>query len=163
MITRRADRSPGTAGCPSGGSRGLSLPPGCGDLKTRIAPNAQLQEYGAYSECLTGLENKVIDALTTDDSILAGTPRSPSSRASSLIGLGSRSWQGDCLIVLGLLTDAPGVEQQTSSFNAVIRDREATRRDAGQHFRYVEPPHLDAADLPDQLHPNDNGYAKTVP
>jgi len=42
------------------------------NVKTRIAPNAQLQQYGGYSECLTGLENKVIDALTTDDSILAG-------------------------------------------------------------------------------------------
>ncbi|GAA0666427.1 glutamate ABC transporter substrate-binding protein [Kitasatospora atroaurantiaca] len=42
------------------------------NVKTKLAPNAQLQEYGGYSECLTGLENKVIDALTTDDSILAG-------------------------------------------------------------------------------------------
>ncbi|MFG2596032.1 glutamate ABC transporter substrate-binding protein [Streptomyces sp. NPDC048462] len=37
-----------------------------------LAPKAQLQEYGGYSECLTGLENKAVDALTTDDSILAG-------------------------------------------------------------------------------------------
>ncbi|WP_406091820.1 glutamate ABC transporter substrate-binding protein [Streptomyces sp. NBC_01013] len=37
-----------------------------------LAPKAQLQEFGGYSECLTGLENKVVDALTTDDSILAG-------------------------------------------------------------------------------------------
>ncbi|MFD5426106.1 glutamate ABC transporter substrate-binding protein [Streptomyces sp. NPDC127084] len=42
------------------------------NIKTRIAPQAQLQEYGGYSECLTGLENKAVDALTTDDSILAG-------------------------------------------------------------------------------------------
>ncbi|MGA5822813.1 glutamate ABC transporter substrate-binding protein [Kitasatospora sp. NPDC094028] len=42
------------------------------NVKTKIAPNAQLQEYGGYSECLTGLENKAVDALTTDDSILAG-------------------------------------------------------------------------------------------
>ncbi|MEN8654454.1 glutamate ABC transporter substrate-binding protein [Streptomyces sp. 21So2-11] len=42
------------------------------NVKTKLAPKAQLQEYGGYSECLTGLENKVIDALTTDDSILAG-------------------------------------------------------------------------------------------
>ncbi|MFD0573831.1 glutamate ABC transporter substrate-binding protein [Kitasatospora gansuensis] len=42
------------------------------NVKTKIAPNAQLQQYGGYSECLTGLENKVVDALTTDDSILAG-------------------------------------------------------------------------------------------
>ncbi|MFE7779103.1 glutamate ABC transporter substrate-binding protein [Streptomyces sp. NPDC057445] len=42
------------------------------NVKEKIAPNAQLQNYGGYSQCLTGLENKVIDALTTDDSILAG-------------------------------------------------------------------------------------------
>ncbi|MBT2394510.1 glutamate ABC transporter substrate-binding protein [Streptomyces sp. ISL-100] len=42
------------------------------NIKEKIAPQAQLQEYGGYSECLTGLENEVIDALTTDDAILAG-------------------------------------------------------------------------------------------
>lgn len=42
------------------------------NVKKELAPKAQLQTYGGYSECLTGLENKVIDALTTDDSILAG-------------------------------------------------------------------------------------------
>lgn len=42
------------------------------NVKEKLAPQAQLQEYGGYSECLTGLENKAVDALTTDDSILAG-------------------------------------------------------------------------------------------
>ncbi|MCM2411293.1 glutamate ABC transporter substrate-binding protein [Streptomyces sp. RKAG290] len=42
------------------------------NVKDTLAPKAQLQEYGGYSECLTGLENKAVDALTTDDSILAG-------------------------------------------------------------------------------------------
>lgn len=42
------------------------------NVKKELAPKAQLQEYGGYSECLTGVENKAIDALTTDDSILAG-------------------------------------------------------------------------------------------
>ncbi|MEV5604520.1 glutamate ABC transporter substrate-binding protein [Streptomyces sp. NPDC052299] len=42
------------------------------NIKDKLAPKAQLQEYGGYSECLTGLENKAVDALTTDDSILAG-------------------------------------------------------------------------------------------
>ncbi|MFF2009883.1 glutamate ABC transporter substrate-binding protein [Streptomyces sp. NPDC058195] len=42
------------------------------NVKDKLAPKADLQTYGGYSECLTGLENKVIDALTTDDSILAG-------------------------------------------------------------------------------------------
>ncbi|MDT9687177.1 glutamate ABC transporter substrate-binding protein [Streptomyces sp. P9(2023)] len=47
------------------------------NVKERIAPDAQLQEYGGYSECLTGLENGVIDALTTDDAILAGYASQP--------------------------------------------------------------------------------------
>ncbi|MFH8759586.1 glutamate ABC transporter substrate-binding protein [Streptomyces atroolivaceus] len=42
------------------------------NVKEKLAPKAQLQNYGGYSECLTGLENKAVDALTTDDSILAG-------------------------------------------------------------------------------------------
>ncbi|MFJ6632924.1 glutamate ABC transporter substrate-binding protein [Streptomyces sp. NPDC091376] len=42
------------------------------NVRTKLAPQAQLQEFGGYSECLTGLENKTVDALTTDDSILAG-------------------------------------------------------------------------------------------
>lgn len=42
------------------------------NVKEEIAPKAQLKEYGGYSECLTGLENKAVDAITTDDTILAG-------------------------------------------------------------------------------------------
>jgi glutamate transport system substrate-binding protein len=42
------------------------------NVKDKLAPKAQLQKYPTYSACLTGLQNKVIDALTTDDSILAG-------------------------------------------------------------------------------------------
>ncbi|WP_151477619.1 glutamate ABC transporter substrate-binding protein [Streptomyces albicerus] len=42
------------------------------NVKEKLAPKAQLQEYPTYSACLTGVQNKAIDALTTDDSILAG-------------------------------------------------------------------------------------------
>lgn len=42
------------------------------NVRDDFAKKAQLQEVGGYSECLTGLENGTIDALTTDDSILAG-------------------------------------------------------------------------------------------
>ncbi|MEH0418054.1 glutamate ABC transporter substrate-binding protein [Streptomyces sp. B21-083] len=37
-----------------------------------IAPRAQLKEYGGYSECIAGLQSGAVDAVTTDDSILAG-------------------------------------------------------------------------------------------
>ncbi|MFF5564168.1 glutamate ABC transporter substrate-binding protein [Streptomyces sp. NPDC012623] len=42
------------------------------NIKDKLAPKADLLSVGGYSECLTGLENKAVDALTTDDSILAG-------------------------------------------------------------------------------------------
>ena len=42
------------------------------NVKSEIAPKAQLRQYGTYSECLNGLLSGAVDALTTDDSILAG-------------------------------------------------------------------------------------------
>ncbi|MCA2200961.1 glutamate ABC transporter substrate-binding protein [Streptomyces griseoincarnatus] len=42
------------------------------NVKEKLAPKAQLQPYPAYSACLPGLQNGAVDALTTDDSILAG-------------------------------------------------------------------------------------------
>ncbi|GGN71938.1 glutamate-binding protein [Streptomyces albiflavescens] len=42
------------------------------NVKDKLAPKANLQQYPTYSACLTGLQNGAIDALTTDDSILAG-------------------------------------------------------------------------------------------
>ncbi|GAA0916951.1 glutamate ABC transporter substrate-binding protein [Streptomyces thermoalcalitolerans] len=42
------------------------------NIKNKLAPKANLQNYPTYSACLGGLQNKAIDALTTDDSILAG-------------------------------------------------------------------------------------------
>ncbi|KIF67539.1 glutamate-binding protein [Streptomyces sp. AcH 505] len=42
------------------------------NIQKELAPKADLQQVGGYSECLTGLESKTVDALTTDDSILAG-------------------------------------------------------------------------------------------
>jgi glutamate transport system substrate-binding protein len=42
------------------------------NVKDKLAPKADLLPVGGYSECLTGLENKSVDALTTDNSILAG-------------------------------------------------------------------------------------------
>lgn len=42
------------------------------NLKAKLAPKANLQTYPTYSACLSGLQSGAIDALTTDDSILAG-------------------------------------------------------------------------------------------
>ena len=42
------------------------------NVKKDLAPEADLKQAAGYSECLTGLESKAMDALTTDNSILAG-------------------------------------------------------------------------------------------
>lgn len=42
------------------------------NVSDTIAPKAQLKEYGTYSECIAGLQSGAVDAVTTDDSILAG-------------------------------------------------------------------------------------------
>ncbi|MEU3854999.1 glutamate ABC transporter substrate-binding protein [Streptomyces sp. NPDC029554] len=42
------------------------------NVKNDFAPKAQLEQRGGYSECLAALQSGSVDALTTDDSILAG-------------------------------------------------------------------------------------------
>jgi glutamate transport system substrate-binding protein len=42
------------------------------NIHDKIAPKAQLREYSGYSECIAGLQSGAVDAVTTDDSILAG-------------------------------------------------------------------------------------------
>jgi len=42
------------------------------NVKKDFAPDAQLKEYSTYSQCLSALQSGRVDALTTDDSILAG-------------------------------------------------------------------------------------------
>ena len=54
-----------------GGLGGINFPL-IADVKKDIAPKAQLKEYGGYSECIAGLQSGAVDAVTTDDSILAG-------------------------------------------------------------------------------------------
>ncbi|MEP6851299.1 MAG: glutamate ABC transporter substrate-binding protein [bacterium] len=41
-------------------------------VKDKFAKNVQLQEYSKYSDCVSALSSKAIDAVTTDDVILAG-------------------------------------------------------------------------------------------
>ncbi|MEU1513726.1 glutamate ABC transporter substrate-binding protein [Streptomyces sp. NPDC005811] len=42
------------------------------NVQKSIAPKADLKEYPTYSECVSALQNGAVDAVTTDDSILAG-------------------------------------------------------------------------------------------
>ncbi|MFF9061703.1 glutamate ABC transporter substrate-binding protein [Streptomyces sp. NPDC101213] len=42
------------------------------NVRDKIAPKANLKQLGGYSECISALQSGSVDALTTDDSILAG-------------------------------------------------------------------------------------------
>lgn len=42
------------------------------NVKDDFAPKANLKQVSGYSECISGLQSGTVDALTTDDSILAG-------------------------------------------------------------------------------------------
>ncbi|MEU9156915.1 glutamate ABC transporter substrate-binding protein [Streptomyces sp. NPDC048417] len=42
------------------------------NVQKTIAPKANLKEVSTYSECIAGLQSGSVDAVTTDDSILAG-------------------------------------------------------------------------------------------
>ncbi|MET7687047.1 glutamate ABC transporter substrate-binding protein [Streptomyces sp. NPDC005483] len=42
------------------------------NVKDDFAPKAQLKQQAGYSECIAGLQSGAVDAVTTDDSILAG-------------------------------------------------------------------------------------------
>jgi glutamate transport system substrate-binding protein len=42
------------------------------NVKDKYAKEVQLQEFGKYSDCITPLVNGALDAMTTDDIILAG-------------------------------------------------------------------------------------------
>ncbi|MGW7265622.1 glutamate ABC transporter substrate-binding protein [Streptomyces sp. NPDC054842] len=42
------------------------------NVQKTIAPKAQLKQQAGYSECIAGLQSGAVDAVTTDDSILAG-------------------------------------------------------------------------------------------
>ncbi|GLY42509.1 glutamate-binding protein [Amycolatopsis sp. NBRC 101858] len=42
------------------------------NVKTKYAKEVQLQEVGKYTDCVTALLNGTVDAMTTDDVILAG-------------------------------------------------------------------------------------------
>jgi glutamate transport system substrate-binding protein len=50
------------------------------NVKDDFAPKADLKEYKTYSQCLPALESKSIDALTTDDTILAGYAAQPENK-----------------------------------------------------------------------------------
>lgn len=59
------------------------------NVKDKYAKEVQLQEVGKYTDCVTALLNKTVDAMTTDDVILAGYAAQDSNKGKlKLVGKG---------------------------------------------------------------------------
>lgn len=56
--------------------------------------------------------------------------------------------------------DDQALQSRIDSYNAQVRTLVQQRQDAGKKVLLVEMNHLTAADMSDQLHPNDQGYKK---
>lgn len=57
-------------------------------------PGVQLQQYDTYSACVEALKNKAVDALTTDEVILAGYAAQTPGRSRSSANRSPRSATG---------------------------------------------------------------------
>ncbi|EAU69455.1 FG-GAP-like repeat-containing protein [Stigmatella aurantiaca] len=86
-------------------------------------------------------------------------PNAPN-RLKALVDRIFQNKRGVTVLVMGLIPTTPGLEAKTSAFNNWVRAMESSQQQAGNKFRYVEPPALTAAELPDNLHPNDAGYQR---
>ncbi|OAR22868.1 hypothetical protein A8W25_25230 [Streptomyces sp. ERV7] len=67
---------------------------------------------------------------------------------------------GVTVLVMGLIPTTSGLEEPAKAFNVRVKELEETETEAGQKFRYVEPPALTPAEFVDQLHPNDAGFRR---
>ena len=67
---------------------------------------------------------------------------------------------GATVLAMGLIPTTPGLESAVAPYNAAAKALQATEQQAGNRYRYVEPPALTAAEMTDNLHPDDAGYQR---
>ncbi|OLF04318.1 glutamate-binding protein [Actinophytocola xinjiangensis] len=98
------------------------------NVRDDFAPQAQLQEYSSYSQCLTGVESGQLDALTTDDTILAGYAAQPANQGKfKLAGLNlSDEFYGI------------GLEKGNTELQSAINDAIKKMIDDGSWAKFVE-------------------------
>lgn len=102
------------------------------NVKAELAKKASLKEYKGYSECVGALENKAVDAITTDDSILAGlAAKSPGKF--KLLGLKL----SDENYGVGIKKDSELKDKITAAVKKFIEDGE-WEKSAQKHFGPAE-------------------------
>ncbi|MFI9719722.1 FG-GAP-like repeat-containing protein [Streptomyces sp. NPDC052396] len=67
---------------------------------------------------------------------------------------------GVTVIRQGVIPTTQGLQVPPSVYNDQARQLQSAEEQAGNKFRYVEPPELTSAEMANRLHPNDSGYAR---
>ncbi|MBA8953455.1 glutamate transport system substrate-binding protein [Actinomadura namibiensis] len=112
------------------------------NVKRRLAPRADLQEFRTITECLTGLENREVDAMTNDDANLAGFTAQPQHRGKfRLVGLRL----SDERYGIGIRKGRAELRRKVNEALARMTRDGSWRRSAERHFgpagyRYEPPP-----------------------
>ena len=89
-------------------------------VKDTYAKGVQLQEYSKYSDCVSALSSKAIDAVTTDDVILAGYAAQPQYKGKvRVVGKGFSDEKYGVGIKKG---DTAGVAAVNDALKAMIAD-----------------------------------------
>ncbi|MDQ6936146.1 MAG: glutamate ABC transporter substrate-binding protein [Actinomycetota bacterium] len=89
-------------------------------VKDKFAKGVQLQEYSKYSDCVSALSSKAIDAVTTDDVILAGfAAQSQYKGKLKVVGKGFSDEKYGVGIKKG---DTAGIDAVNTALKAMITD-----------------------------------------
>ncbi|MGW7449082.1 FG-GAP-like repeat-containing protein [Kitasatospora sp. NPDC054795] len=67
---------------------------------------------------------------------------------------------GVAVVMEGVIPTTQGLQVPPSTFNDRARQLQAVEAQAGNSFRYVDPPALTPSEMADRLHPNDRGFQR---
>ncbi|MFJ9691831.1 FG-GAP-like repeat-containing protein [Kitasatospora sp. NPDC101183] len=67
---------------------------------------------------------------------------------------------GVAVVMEGVIPTTQGLAASPAVYNDRARQLQAVEAQAGNSFRYVDPPALTSAEMSDRLHPNDSGYRR---
>ncbi|MFD5433196.1 FG-GAP-like repeat-containing protein [Kitasatospora sp. NPDC127067] len=67
---------------------------------------------------------------------------------------------GVAVVMEGVIPTTQGLQVPPSTFNDRARQLQAVEAQAGNSFRYVDPPALTPSGMADRLHPNDSGFQR---
>lgn len=115
------------------------------NVKNKLAPKASLLELLGYSECLVALQDGIVDAMTTDNSILAGyAARKGNEGKFKLVGLslsnenyGIGVKKGDTALQ-GKINTALKKMVEDGSWEAAVK------KNFGQNYKYEPAPQVTA-------------------